>query len=945
MAKRRDDFEPREIPFPLLGLNQNWALAKQPERTTPDCLNVRAFDPVSGRARGAQRCGLKRYFDDRVDGSSDVQEIVRVTETSAETIYKDKKEVDLSVAWSFDHGANVNAIAVDADGTNVYIAGVRTSSISVRKLTGAAGTGVWTFDAGDDMNGIAVDSDGNVYVVGVRNNTWTGASGFASVWKLDSSGSVVWVYDTGGNANAVAVDPSGNVYVAGDQASSQSMWKLNSSGVLQWDWNAAGNAYAIAVDTERRVYVGFVASSSYEFQVSGTHEIVILEADGSGLVQAFVGSGTRCVDIAIANNGDWVSAHFDHASTDVDTVIMRELRASTGKFINKWTHDTGDDVRGVAVNSDGDVYLAGDEEKRVEVPFNSGSHASTGFSVGETITGGTSTATGKVLAVNTLSGTWAGNDAVGTVLMKVTSGTFQASETLTGGTSTATATSTGTGTVTDETVWKFDSAGRPDKSGNRQWGFDSGSDKYGIAIDNDRNIYLAGLRAASTTCVQKMATTEADTIVTVPRTIKFVVAAGGDVGVFRPGGRLVKPDNNNGVLVSDVGKVFGVEAFGKVFFVDGTNDVYYDPVLEQMITYAATSGTGPSGARLIALWRGRVVRSGTKDDGQNWFMTKVGDPFDYNYAPTTPAETDAVAGNNSQAGKVGDIINTMIPYNDDLLIFGCDSSIWRLTGDPMAGGRIDLVSDITGMAWGRPWCKDPQGFIYFFGSKGGLYRMAPGAIPESLSDERIKEALEAIDLGKNQIRMTWNHEEKGVHIMVTPFLPTTKTTHYYWDHRMEGFWPDGFEDLDHNPSALYALDADDPNDRTIILGGRDGYLRTWDPAKKEDDDAKLKSHIAIGPIVLGGTDREFKLTRLTVVLAEASDGCDIEARFADNADLLLSTDPKFTKTLTPGRNGAIRNRARGFAGLITLRNDNLNETWSLEAIGATFGVAGKTRVR
>ena len=34
-----------------------------------------------------------------------------------------------------------------------------------------------------------------------------------------------------------------------------------------------------------------------------------------------------------------------------------------------------------------------------------------------------------------------------------------------------------------------------------------------------------------------------------------------------------------------------------------------------------------------------------------------------------------------------------------------------MTGDPAAGGRLDRVSGITGIAFGRPWCTDPAGVL------------------------------------------------------------------------------------------------------------------------------------------------------------------------------------------------------------------------------------------
>ena len=104
--------------------------------------------------------------------------------------------------------------------------------------------------------------------------------------------------------------------------------------------------------------------------------------------------------------------------------------------------------------------------------------------------------------------------------------------------------------------------------------------------------------------------------------------------------------------------------------------------------------------------------------------------------PPSSAETAtiAVAGNNSDAGELGDIINCLIPYSDDILIFGGDAAIWLMRGDPMDGGQIDLLTDSVGMAWGRPWCRDPYGVIYFFGSRGGVYQLDPsGRAPTRIS--------------------------------------------------------------------------------------------------------------------------------------------------------------------------------------------------------------------
>lgn len=61
------------------------------------------------------------------------------------------------------------------------------------------------------------------------------------------------------------------------------------------------------------------------------------------------------------------------------------------------------------------------------------------FEEGETVTGGTSTATGTVRRVVVESGDWATNDAAGFLVITVTSGTFQAAETITSASGSATA--------------------------------------------------------------------------------------------------------------------------------------------------------------------------------------------------------------------------------------------------------------------------------------------------------------------------------------------------------------------------------------------------------------------------------------------------------------------------------------------------------------------------
>jgi hypothetical protein len=168
------------------------------------------------------------------------------------------------------------------------------------------------------------------------------------------------------------------------------------------------------------------------------------------------------------------------------------------------------------------------------------------------------------------------------------------------------------------------------------------------------------------------------------------------------------------------------------------------------------------------MWRSRLVLAGLASDPHNWFMTKLGDPLDFDYAPATTTEIQAVTGGTGVVGKVGDVINAIIPYSDDVLLFGCDHSIWQMTGDPAGGGRLDCVSDTVGIAFGRAWCKDDKGAVYFFSTRGAVYQYRPDRGLVDLTEGTISPEIIDTDLNSTLIRMVYDDAQGGVHLFMTP---------------------------------------------------------------------------------------------------------------------------------------------------------------------------------
>lgn len=395
------------------------------------------------------------------------------------------------------------------------------------------------------------------------------------------------------------------------------------------------------------------------------------------------------------------------------------------------------------------------------------------------------------------------------------------------------------------------------------------------------------------------------------------------------------PLNGTGVL-SPLDITFSTVSFLDMYFVDGTHYVKYDTLNDEVSTWSASAGSMPSSggntARLIEGYGGRVVVSGIDGDGQNWFMSAIGDATDWDYSPATTNAAQAVAGNNSDAGKVPDIVTALIPFNDDVLIFGGDHTIHQMTGNPAAGGAIDRISDTVGIAWGQAWCKDPSGVIYFFGSRGGVYRMAPGSPPQRITAGVIDERLATIDMADKIIRLAWDDRTLGVHVFITD-TEGRASTHYFYSARTEGWFVDRFANVNHNPHSVFVYDADDPDDRAVMMGCQDGYIRKLDPSADSDDGSAIDSYVLLGPMQQR-TGEPIVLTSLTSVMGVSSDNAAFSVLRGNSAEDALNAVAVNTGVWSAGRNQQSRRRVAGHAMYVKVSNSTLAEDWSMERVEA-----------
>lgn len=507
--------------------------------------------------------------------------------------------------------------------------------------------------------------------------------------------------------------------------------------------------------------------------------------------------------------------------------------------------------------------------------------------------------------------------------------------------------------VTDS-IMKFDDTGA------KEWGLTSPAGLgWAVALDtrsvdyNDDTIdepeflYFTkdqGGEGETAPTLRKLRLVRATQTTGVPRAERIIAVAGGDIKVVdRVAGSVSTPTGGSAALDRASQWVQAVILFGEAFCHDGEDMVVYKAGDDEVVDYEPTGpGEFPKRPRLLSRWSGALWAARFDDNPHNWFMTKRGDPYDVDLFPPVINATQAVKGNDSRVGVCPDIVNSLIPYDDDLALFGGDSSIHRLTGDPAAGGRFDLVTDITGIAFGRAWCKDPAGVLYFLGSKGGLYRMVPGSVPEDVSDAKLDRALKDIDLSIYRVEMGWNHRARGINIWMLPLAehPGGGITHFFYEMPTGAFYDVTFGDETLEPTAFRVIDGDDYDDRISLIGCRDGHLRYYDETADDDDSTAIAASVVMGPFMVA-EDRRIQASEFEIKLDRDQDGATLEIMATDTPETVPSV--QFTKALSAGRNAPFLERVTGQSVFVRLKNLSAGERFAYEAGSFETADAGEIK--
>jgi hypothetical protein len=278
-------------------------------------------------------------------------------------------------------------------------------------------------------------------------------------------------------------------------------------------------------------------------------------------------------------------------------------------------------------------------------------------------------------------------------------------------------------------------------------------------------------------------------------------------------------------------------------------------------TLPGYEGLPEGGSNIGALCFGRLFLNDMWHPNQ-WYTSRVGgtQPEDESTIDSTRdwlvGQDDIgspVSSQNSKAGLVGDAITTMVSYKDDFLLFGCATSIWVLRGDP-SQSALTRLTDSTGIFSQSAWCWDDKNNLYFVGTDG-IYRLSADAIinslpPTNLTKAKLPKLVTGMALNRRTDTVTLGFDKDRYGIMFSATQNDGAWNNSFWLSLItDGVFPQTFAS-GQAPMGMMFFDSYKPEERGLLMGGSDGYIRKFDPTAKSDDSSNtIESFAFIGPIL------------------------------------------------------------------------------------------------
>lgn len=365
-------------------------------------------------------------------------------------------------------------------------------------------------------------------------------------------------------------------------------------------------------------------------------------------------------------------------------------------------------------------------------------------------------------------------------------------------------------------------------------------------------------------------------------------------------------------------------------------------------SYALIRGTVPCGCKSIAKTGDRILLSADALDPNEYYGSGLGQPGDWLFNQTGAGA--AFKGGNPNAGRVGDVVISMMEYSQDLVLFGCRNSLFILSGTPPAGGSVDAVSHRTSLFSLTSWCSGPGGETYWIGHDS-MYMATPQCLacePEPVSRDKLPLELQNLNPELVTVAMEYDQNHRGIWITLTPIDATDGVVHYFYRPDTKAFFPILFASTDGNPTFLRWVSMPDSEDSCVLMGGSAGSIRRFSWTAHNDADAAQAFNVAIGPILLGMDSYGYgSAMEVRVKLGEDSAPATLkiyQAKTAQGAVDALTTQTPQQFALPTGDSYSIYPRVRGGAVMFEIVGTTAGRHVSLESIRVVLDTAGTRRV-
>jgi len=180
-------------------------------------------------------------------------------------------------------------------------------------------------------------------------------------------------------------------------------------------------------------------------------------------------------------------------------------------------------------------------------------------------------------------------------------------------------------------------------------------------------------------------------------------------------------------------------------------------------------------------------------------------------------------------------------------------------------------------------------------------------------------------------KVVWDDSQKGLYVFLTDLRDGESSTHYFWDAREDAWYRDVFDDDNINPRSVHLMDGDDPDDRRLLLGGADGYIRCVNRDASDDDGTAIYSYALTEPLKAKG-DGRVMLSAMNSILTPLSKDVTWELLTGTTAEEATNSTVFATGTWQAGRNGYFAGRVSGHSVILKVSNTESAGAWSVESV-------------